>query len=291
MTTDTPHTEYPAFPAPPRICNRLLRSVTCWLSAGWLMVASSAQASLPPPLKLGGSPDSIAYARLLLGGALEAIGQPLAIEEVTGNIPMSRLEVMLKQGDISILILGQTADRDRKFLQVPVGMTDNLVSQRILFIPKGSQADYDSVRSLDDFRRLGKRAAMGEAWADRAVWESSGLPLKTISGDWRRLYRMLASASRGIDYLPRGVHEMSKEWHLYPELDVERNLVFVYEQDHVLYVSPTQPELHQLLHEAMLSARDSGLIRQLAREHYAQVFKPPVNLQERRPILLHSAAP
>lgn len=268
-----------------------MRLLICWLPIYWLIaVAANAQASTPPTLKLGGSPESIAYARLLLGGALEAIDQQVTIEEVAdnGNIPMTRLEVMLKQGDISALILGRTAERDRKFLQVPVGMTDNLVNQRILFITKGSQPDYDPVRSLEDFRHLGKIAAMGEAWADRAIWESNDLPLETISGDWRRLYQMLA-ASRGIDYLPRGVHEMSEEWRLQPELDVERNLVFVYEQDHILYVSPTLPELHQLLHEAMLAARDAGLIQQLAREHYAQVFRPPVSLQKRHPIHLRSA--
>lgn len=287
----TLHTEYFGFSTPARIRNRLVRLAVYWLSASCLILASSAQASLPVHLKLAGSSDATTYARLLLEGALKAIGQQVQIEEMNGDIPMSRLEVMLKQGDISVLILGQTAERDRKFLQVPVGMTDNLVSQRVLFIPKGSQPDYDPVRSLDDFRQLGKVAGMGEAWADRGVWESNDLPLKTISGDWRRLYRMLASASRGIDYLPRGVHEMSEEWPLHPELDVERSLVFVYKQDHVLYVSPTQPALHQLLHEAMLAARDSGLIRQLAREHYAQVFKPPVSLQERHSIQLHSAAP
>ena len=278
---------------PTRRCSRLVRLALCWLPLFCLAaVASSAQASLPPTLKLGGSPDAIAYARLLLGGALEAIGEPVSIAEVAGqgSTPMTRLEVMLKQGEISVLILGRTADRDRKFLLVPVGMTDNLVNQRILFITKGSQADYDPVRSLEDFRRLGKVAAMGEAWADRAVWERNDLPLETISGDWRRLYRMLP-ASRGIDYLPRGVHEMSKEWRSHPELDVERNLVFVYEQDHVLYVSPTQPALHRLLHEALLAARDNGLIRRLAREYYAQVFEPPLSLQQRHPIHLRSAVP
>lgn len=102
---------------------------------------------------------------------------------------------------------------------------------------------------------------------------------------------MVAAELREVDYLPRGAHEMSEEWHLHPELDVERNLVFIHEQDHVLYVSPTQPKLHLLLHEALQAARDSGLIRQVAREHYAGMFEPPVSLQERRSIRLRSAPP
>lgn len=269
---------------------RSIRLALAWLMLG---VACSVQADAFPTLKLGGLPDSVSYTELLLGHALEASGHKVVFENMTDqdHIPMTRLEVMLEQGDISVLILGQTAERNRAFLKVPVGMTDNLVNQRILFIQKGSQPEYDAVRSLEDFRQLGKIAAIGEAWADRTIWETNGLALDTISGDWRRLYRMVAATSREVDYLPRGAHEMSEEWYLHPELDVERNLVFIHEQDHVLYVSPTQPALHQLLQEALLAARDSGLIRRLAREHYAQVFEPPVSLQERRPIRLRSATP
>lgn len=289
MTTGTLCLEQYDLPTPVHACGRLVRLLLCCL----LAVASSVQASQPLVLKLGGSADSMAYARLLLESALQASGRQVAIEELAGqdSLPMTRLEVMLKQGGISALILGRTEERDRKFLQVPVGMTDNLVNQRILFIHKGSQPRYDGVHSLEDFRQLGKIAAMGEAWADRTIWQANGLVLETISGDWRRLYRMVASPARQVAYLPRGAHEMSREWRLHPELDVERNLVFVYQQDHILYVSPTQPELHRLLHEAMLAAQDTGLIRRLAREHYAQVFEPPVSLQQRRVIRLESGAP
>ena len=290
MTTGTLCIEQYDLPTPVNVCGRLVRLLLCCLLLG---IATGAQAGPPLVLKLGGSPDSIAYARLLLGGALEASGHQVMIEELAspGFIPMTRLEVMLKRGDISALILGRTAERDHKFLQVAVGMTDNLVNQRILFIHKGSQPNYDPVHSLEDFRQLGKIAAMGEAWADRVIWEANGLPLETISGDWRRLYRMVASPARQVAYLPRGAHEMSQEWARHPELDVERNLVLVYQQDHILYVSPTQPELHRLLHDAMLTAQDTGLIRQLARQHYAQVFEPPVSLQERRLIQLEPGAP
>lgn len=277
-------------PTQARPCVRSIRLVLAWLMLG---LACSVQADPLPTLKLGGTPDSVSYAELLLGHVLEASGHQMAFENMADqdHIPMTRLEVMLQQGDISVLILGQTAERDRVFLKVPVGMTDNLVNQRILFIQKGSQPEYDAVRSLEDFRQLGKVAAMGEAWADRTIWEANGLALDTISGDWRRLYRMVAAGLREVDYLPRGAHEMSEEWHLHPELDVERNLVFIHEQDHVLYVSPTQPKLHLLLHEALQAARDSGLIRQVAREHYAGMFEPPVSLQERRSIRLRSAPP
>jgi hypothetical protein len=289
MTTRKSCTEKHPLLSLARLCGQGILLLICWLLSGAVV---SAQADSALVLRLGGTPESMAYAHLLLAGALEASGHEVDVTMTElGDIPMTRLEVMLLQGEISVLILGRTAERDRKFLQVAVDMTDNLVNQRILFIQKGSQPSYDAVHSLEDFRGLGQVAAMGEAWADRAIWEANGLPVTTLSGDWRRLYRMVSSPARKVDYLPRGAHEISQEWIQHPELEVEHNLVFIYAHDHILYVSPTQPELHKLLRKALLKAEDSGLIRRLAREYYSAVFEPPVNLQKRRAIVLESAQP
>src|SRR5690606_23412561 len=176
---------------------------------GWLSV--SAHASAVVHLALGGTPESVAYSRLLLEQAL-ALGEHRVFVQELGNLPMTRLELMLQRGDVSALILGPTAERERRFLPVRVDMTDNLVNQRILFIPKGRRALSGSVQGLEDFRRLQLVAGMGSAWADRTIWEMNGLPVTTVDGDWKRLYRMVASQTRPIDYLPRGAPEMASEW-------------------------------------------------------------------------------
>ncbi|WP_277374766.1 hypothetical protein [Pseudomonas sp. AA-38] len=250
---------------------------------GWL--AGPVQAAAGVQLTLGGTPESLAYTRLVLEQTLASGGHAVEVRELT-DLPMTRLELMLQRGDISALILGPTAERNRRFLPVWVDITDNLVNQRILFIPKGSQALYDPVHSLEDFRRLQRVAGMGTAWADRAIWESNGLPVVSIDGDWKRLYRMVASPARRIDYLPRGAHEMALEWKQHADLEVERNLVFTYAQDHILYVSPARPELHRLLQALLPQAQRTGLISRLAREYYHQAFEPPVSLQQRRVIRL-----
>lgn len=82
---------------------------------------------------------------------------------------------------------------------------------------------------------------------------------------------------------------MAKEWRHHPNLDVEQNLVLVYDKDHVLYVSPEEIELHRTLSKLMPEASRSGLIGTLVEEHYPEVFEPPVNLTERRVILLEGA--
>ena len=234
-------------------------------------------------LHLGGTPAAFAYISSLLTRTLEQQGHSVRVHNV-GNFPTTRLEVMLEHGEISAFILGRTPQRDGRFLPVNVGMTDDLVNQRILFIPKGAQVIYDKVQTLEDFRQLGLVAALGVAWADNDIWVANDLPLRTLGGDWKRLYEMVASQDRGMDYLPRGSHEMAEEWRLHPDLDVERNLVLVYDQDHIMYVSPTDLELHTLLQGLLVQARDSGLIAELAAEFFADVKKPPVSLEERRVI-------
>lgn len=263
------------------------------LVGGLLLATSNALLAASSPVKLGGVEDSIGYVRAVLTQALADAGHDIQVEMLphAADIPMTRQELMLQRGEIGILMLGQTAERDRKFLPVAVGMTGNLVNHRILFIPKGHQHRYDSVQNLQQFRQLGKVAAMGEAWGDRAIWEQNGLPLETVSGNWRKLYRMVASTTRGMAYLPRGAHEMSQEWMLHPELDVEQHLAFVYERDHILYVAPGETQLQRQLYEVLSAAQSRGVIRQLSSTHFAAVFEPPVNLHKRRLILLETGMP
>ncbi|TVP91287.1 MAG: hypothetical protein EA348_04400 [Pseudomonadaceae bacterium] len=256
------------------------------LSAQWAVARPADQ---PVTLYLAGNQGSYEYTKSLMIKALEAADYRVVIVNVGEDTPMSRMEVMLLRGDISLIILGQTDQRDRRYLPIPVGMTDGLIGQRILFIPLGQQARYDKVRNLHDLQQLGVVAGLGEAWADVAIWAANDLPTATISGDWKRLYRMLAAGNRQIDYLPRGAQEITREWQLYPELAVEQQLLLRYAQDHILYVSPEKPELHTLLLAVMQQAYAQGMIRDLVRHHYQAVFEPPISLDQRRVIDLQLA--
>lgn len=267
------------------------------LGAGLLLAACQTWAgtvgSIQPPgeefiLDLAGTPDAFGYTRDLLTRVLELEGYRVHVRNA-GSIPTTRLERMLERGKLSAFILGRTPARDRQLLLVDVPMTGNLMNRRILFIPQGAQSDYDDITTLDDLRRSSKVAGLGEAWADRQVWTANNLPFLALGGDWKRLYGMVASQNRDIDYLPRGAQEMASEWRIHRELQVERNLVLVYGEDHVLYVSPEAPELYAALLKVIPKAFESGLIDQLAKQHFKAVFAPPVNLHERRVIHLSSS--
>jgi len=220
------------------------------------------------------------YGRDLLAQALKAAGY-FPRFELVGEYPSPRREAMLADGRLSVSLLGQTPERDAKFLAVRVGVTDNLMGKRLLFITKGSQKDYDKVKTLDDLRRLGKVAGVGSSWADGPIWAANRLPSQGIEGNWKVLYSLVASGKRGVDYLPRSVMEIAAESGRHPELDVEQNLMLVYPADHILYVSPQAAELKGPLEKALVLARDSGLIKRLVVQKFPEVFSPSLGLDRR----------
>ena len=240
-------------------------------------------------LYLGGS-NAAGYLGDLLKQALQKTGHD--VEVVTrGSIPTTRLERMLSEGTISVMMLGETSLRNRDFLPIRVDMTNNLVNHRILLVPKSDQDAYLGIRTLTDLIELQKVAGVGSSWRDYGIWNANRLPVVAIDGDWKRLYKMVASGNRGIDYLPRGAHEIVTEWPHYPELSVEPSLVLVYDSDHILYVSPKLPELHAILTHALVQAEQSGLLAAIAYTHFHTVFKPPINLHTRRVIRLEVDEP
>jgi hypothetical protein len=250
-----------------------------------IFVSSFSWASESVNLKLGGTLESFHYISKVLTRALEASGYCVQIENV-GEIPTTRLEAMMAEGRVSAFIMGETENRNERFLAVRVGMTDNIMGQRIIFIQKGTQDEYENVQTLDQFRSLGKVVGMGKFWGDVAIWKANDLPVSTVNGDWKKLYRMVASGLRGVDYLSRGAQEIAHEWRKYPDLEVEKNLVFVYPKDHILYVSPKDPELRDLLEVVLSKAEDSGLIQAIARDNFQEIYQPPVNFGDRKVIQL-----
>lgn len=248
--------------------------------AGW---GAWAEPSLT--IRISGTEGKPNYGRELLDQALRAAGYPARFE-LAGEFPALRREAMLADGRLSVSLMGETPARDAQFLSVKVGVTDNLMGKRLLFIPKGAQKFYDSVKTLDDFRRLGKVGGVGTSWADRAIWAANGLPTRAIEGNWKVLFSLVASGTRGVDYLTRGANEMAVERGRHPDLEVEKHLVLVYPADHILYISPMCPELKAPLEKALTQARDSGLIKRLVRESFPGTFDPALGLDRRTVIPL-----
>ncbi len=221
------------------------------------------------------------YYHDLIVSALKQAGHEVTIENVS-NLPHLREWDMLENGTISVLWLIRTKERDKKFLPIPVPLTNGLIGQRILLVPPGDRDKYKDVKTLEDFRRLGMVGGFGTGWYDVEVWNANSLPYLELA-DWRLLYKMTAKGNRNVNYLPRGFNEVAQEALNHPELVIEPHLMLVYNCDFILYVSPMKPRLAPILWDSLTRARDSGLMGRLVKKYWTRNYD--IINPERRTIL------
>ena len=100
----------------------------------------------------------------------KAAGHTVTIETLD-NVPQNQVVQQLDQDKISLHWLIQSASLDSTYTPVEVGITNTLIGHRVLFIPKGGQFEYDSVKILEDFRNLGKIGVFDKKWFDVSVWK------------------------------------------------------------------------------------------------------------------------
>lgn len=196
-------------------------------------------------------------------------GMDLRITRVP-DPPKARLGMMLDKGELSIVWMVQSPQRDRTLTPVDFRLTNGIVGQRVLMIRPQDQEKFDRVRTLDDLRRLGLRAGMGRDWAERDIWQGNGLLVTSPSGDWRRLFDMLAVDGRDVDYIPRALSEILIDAPAHPDLAVERNLLLVYDRDVRFYLSPLAAHLAPVLESGLRKLRGDGSLDALLEKHFGR---------------------
>lgn len=234
------------------------------------------------------SDNSHLYYHELLEKSLKQIGYEVLIQTPFKHIPQKRSHLMLQTGDLSLMWLIESEERNRKYIPVSVGLTNKLIGKRVLFIPKGKQNLYDSVKSLDDFIVLNKVGAFGIDWYDEQVWHANKLRCIIIDGEWRQIYRLLLLEKKGIDYFSRGLTEIVSEAKLYPDLAIEQKLVFIYDRDFVFYLSKNAETYKPILKEALEKAKANGLIDSLISKYWGDDF---TRLNYNNRIKIHLALP
>ncbi len=227
------------------------------------------------------------YYHDLLKSSLKAAGHQATLVFPVQDLPQKRALRMLEEGTLSLSWMLETKERNKKYTPVKVGITNNLIGHRILFIPKNSQSTYTSVKSLDDFRKTNKIGGFGENWFDITVWEQNKLPYFIQSGDWRSLFLMVAAKDRGVDYISRGINEIVIEANLYPYLDIEQQLLLKYNRDFLFYLSRTGVKYHNIIEDALLKARQTGLMSQMIDKYWGDLIKK-INFDQRIEITLET---
>lgn len=212
-----------------------------------------------------------AYYHELLRTVFSRAGYTTTLEVVT-DYPHLRERHMLDTGELSLLWLFRTPERDRRFIPIPVPLTNGLMGKRILLVnPKEAEA-YKGVSDIGQFRRLGKVGGFGLRWHDTSIWDANFLPYRTVA-DWQLIYRWLAEEAPEVDYFSRGFTEIVQEAKAHPELAIEPHLMFSFQRDFIFYLSPKDVHLKPILEKGLRDARNTGLLDALVRKHWATNFE------------------
>ncbi|HSD37522.1 MAG TPA: hypothetical protein VLC92_08425 [Rhodocyclaceae bacterium] len=220
----------------------------------------------------------------LLTESLKAAGHTVTVVSYE-NLQPTRVLTYLDIDRLTLHWMLQTAERDAQYVRIDFPLTQGLIGQRVMFVPKGSERVYASVKNLAQFRELGKIAGLGKDWFDVAIWEANQLPLFEQGGDWRQLFGMLAAENRGVDYFPRGATEISAEAQMHPELAIEPYLLLTYQRDFVFYLSKGNASLKPLIENALKQAERSGLQKRLIDDYFGNSLQR-LNIDKRVKIRL-----
>jgi len=217
------------------------------------------------------SPNQHLFYHELLSLAIKDIGHTPIL--TVSDVPQLRIKQYLDNGEISIYWMLETPERNLRYIPVEVGITNGLIGQRILLIKNGNQKIYDQVKSLKDFRSLGLVGGMGLGWFDASVWQANNLPYKEYTGNWKSIFKMTANG-REFDYFARGINEITLEHKQYPELQIENQLLFIYDRDFRFYLSKaglnSGKKYETIISLALKTAKESGLIKRLVNKYWSK---------------------
>ncbi len=235
------------------------------------------------------SPNSHQFYHELLVSALEENGHTVTLIEE--SLPWQRIQVYMKNGDLSISWMVESQQRNSDFIPIDVNITNGLIGKRILFIKRGTQHLYNRVKNLEDYRSFGLTTGMGDGWFDTEVWKSNGLLFGEQKGNWKSIYKMVEN-DRVYNNFSRGLTEILDESKYYPGLDIEQNLVFIYERDFQYYLSKNDKlgndQYRDIIEESLFKAKNSGLIDRMVDKYWGDHFKM-LNYDER--VKIHLKTP
>lgn len=175
-------------------------------------------------------------------------------ESISEPVNQERLKMMLRDGSLSIMWIGTTAENEQDFLPIRIPLFKGLLGHRIFIIRSGDQARFSRVNSFSDLLQL--QAGQGRFWSDTPILESAGIPVvKPVK--YHSLFDML-DGSR-FDYFPRAVHEPWAEVQNSPlNLTVETDLMLVYPMPLYFFVAQGNTELAQTIESGLRKGIDDG---------------------------------
>lgn len=269
----------------------LTTTISHYLLLGCLLVVASL-ASANPIATIRVYPNSplYSYRWKLLQLALEHTrphNGPFQLQAYNRELSQSRSILMLQNGDIDVLALPSSPEREAKLRPVRIDILRGILGYRVLLIRKDEQPRFNAL----DPESLHNKITLGfnSQWADLAILEKNGFKVVT-SYNYDGLFAMLAAGR--FDAFPRGINEapgeLKKFRTFYPNLALERSLALFVDFPVYFWVSRDNPQLAMRIEQGLRLALADGSFKALFLQEHAAVIAQIAH-ENRRVIRLHNS--
>jgi len=195
-------------------------------------------------------------------------------------VPQSRALQLLEQGEIDVIALPYSPERERASLPIRIDISYGILGYRLLVIRK---IDQDRIDQMDEQTFREKMTfGMNSQWADVGLMQANGLSVMT-SSNYEAMFTML-SVGR-FDAFSRGLNEASRELSQrrvsYPDLMVDQTLALYYPYPVYFWVRQDNIALAERISSGLKAALADGSIRHLLLTSYADEIAEAKNMHRR----------
>ncbi len=227
------------------------------------------------------------FALKLLELVLSKSGVSYQIEAVKSDevLTEGRVEKMVVDGELDMLFISTSAERERSMIPVKVPIYRGLLGLRLLLIKPEQNEKFKKIKSLKDLKPF--VAGHNVHWSDFGVFKDNGLKVVS-STNYAALFEMLKHDR--FDYFSRGVNEVWGELAQHSdELIIADNIMLFYQHPVYFFVSKHRPELAALVEKGLAQATEDGSYKALFQSYYAKTLQR-ADLKNRTMIYLNNPA-
>lgn len=241
---------------------------------------------LPSPLTKGQKYSD--YKHQVLKRALEltiAEFGPYEIQVSQLQMKSKRVLLAMQRGDVvNVASLAANDSWDQMALPIRVPVRGGMLSYRLLLVNDDDVAKFANIDTADQLRQL--TAGTQDHWTVTTLLKDDNF--KHVSANnFDGMFDMLSS--RRLDYIPRAIYEVFEELHELTEenssIVVEPSVVMLTPMVSYFYVSPKEKRLAKRLTAGMKRLSDSGELKQIFADYYAQDIRY-ARLNERKVVEL-----
>jgi hypothetical protein len=207
------------------------------------------------PLRMVSGDGGIhSYAKDLLKVALSKIPEKYEWAEQTVDSEARQIQ-MIEDGQLDIVWYATTNEFEERLMPIRICIFKGLLGYRVLMIKKGTQHKFNSIRTIEDLRKVS--LGQGRYWADTNILTANGLNVVKVV-KYESLFFMLDGDR--FDGFPRGAHEPWSEIQRYSQLDldVETNLLLSYTNPFYFFVNKSNTELAKNIEQGLRIAIEDG---------------------------------